>query len=262
MSRKINKKDKNFDYDGQFKNIYYETAAETNKLFDKDIVFKEILKFINKDDKICEFGCGDGSKLKHLEPFVKEIWGFDISEEAIKRAKKNVPEGKFFVDNSGKFLKSNQFDVTISMATLEHVENPQKFLNQMIRVVKKGGLIINLCPNFGSPLCPSPPIIVDLNFFQRILLVIKRIKNYHKYYKNRIYKNVQPLLDREWKPDYDTVSEVSLESVVRKYKRKIIYANSFWTPRPYIYFPFFLLSILRVKPVKFWGFLCLFILKK
>jgi len=251
-----------FNYDGIFKKKYYKTASEGNKYFNREKVFSKITKFLNKKDNICEFGCGDGSKLMHLKEYVKEVHGFDISKEAIKRAKKNVPSGKFFVSDNGKIFKEGQFDVTITIATLEHVENPRKFLEEMIRVTKKGGYIIGYNPNFGSPLCPSPPVINGRNFLKKIIIVLARLYKYKKYYKNDIYKNVNPILDKKWQPDFDTTAEVSLESITRHYKKKIVYASSFWEPKPFLYFPFYMLSLLDIRPIKYWGFMCFFVIKK
>lgn len=251
-----------FDYDGKFKKTYYRTASEGNKDFNKEIFFTKIIKYLNKEDVLCEFGCGDGSKLAHLKKYVNQMYGFDISQEAIKRAKRNIPKGNFFVSNSGKIFREGQFDVTITLATLEHVDNPQIFLKEMIRVTKKGGYIIGLCPNFGSPLFPSPPKIVDLHFLRRVILVIKRIINYKKFYKNTIFKSVNPLIDRKWQPDFDTVSEVSLDRIVKIYKDKIVYANSFWSTKPYLYIPFSILAALRIKPFVYWGYICFFVIKK
>jgi ubiquinone/menaquinone biosynthesis C-methylase UbiE len=251
-----------FDYDGEFKKLYYRTTSEGNKNFNQEPAFKQIVKYLNKNDILCEFGCGDGSKLAHLKKYVKNTYGFDISQEAIKRARRNVPSVKFFVSDSGKIFKDGQFDVTISIATLEHVENPKNFLDEMIRVTKKGGYIIGFNPNFGSPLCPSPPIIYGKNFFQRVFIVIGRLYSYRKYYKNEIYRNVNPILDKKWQPDFDTISEVSLESINRHYKKKIVYASSFWEPKPFIYIPFYVLSLLGINTIKYWGFMCFFVIKK
>jgi ubiquinone/menaquinone biosynthesis C-methylase UbiE len=251
-----------FDYNGKVKNKYYKETSEGNKNFNKGSFFKEITQYLNKNDVLCEFGCGDGSKLKHFKKHVREVWGFDISKEAIRRAKKNIPEGNFFVSNSGKIFKDKQFDVTICLYTLEHVEDPKKFIDEMINVTKKGGYIICLCPNFGSPLFPSPPELIDKNFIERVLLVLRRLKNYRSRYRNKLYKNVKPILDKEWKPDYDTSSEVSLERVVKLYKNNLILAKSFWHYRPFLYLPFWILAFFRIKPIIYFGFNCFFILKK
>ncbi len=251
-----------FDYNGKYKKIYYKTTSEGNRGFKSGKFFKYITQYLNKTDKLCEFGCGDGSKLIHLKEYVKEVSGFDISEEAIRKSKKLIPDGKFYVADSGKIFKDRQFDVTVCLYTLEHVSNPKEFIDEMIRVTKKKGYVIGLCPNFGSPLFPSPPEIIDRNFIQRVILVLSRLKNYRRLYCKKIYKNVNPITDRDWKPDYDTLAEVSLEKVVQKYKGKIIYANSFWSVRPYLYFPIAVLSFLQLKPFKYWGFNCFFVIQK
>lgn len=252
---KINSK---FNYDGKYRNKYYSAVSEGNRDFNKHAAFK----YIDKQNKICEFGCGDASKLYHFRKLAKELYGFDISKEAIDRANKLIPNGKFYVSDNAKIFKNDQFDVTLCFYTLEHVQNPTGFIDEMLRTTKKGGFAISLCPNFGSPLCPSPPVIYGKNFLQRIVVVLKRIYLYQKFYSKNIYRNVDPIINKEWQPDFDTTAEVSLESVAKHYKGKIIYANSFWSAKPYIYLPFYILSLFNLRPFVYWGFNCFFVIRK
>lgn len=249
-----------FNYDGKFNKIYYETTSKENAGFNKDFKFKKITEFLKKEDKLCEFGCGDASKLILFNEYVSELWGFDISNKAISKGKKKYKKLKLFVSDSGEIFRDNKFDVTISLYTLEHVVDPETFIDEMLRVTKKGGLVIGVCPNFGSPFFPSPPSIYNKGFFKRVFLVVKRVGEHKQKYKTRIFSPVKPIIDKDWQPDYDTISEVSLDKIVKKYRKKIIYANSFWSIKPYFYFVFFLVSFL--KPVKYWGANCFFVIRK
>lgn len=253
---------KQFNYDGKYSKKYYNVAFEGNRNFNKDASFLETKKHINKNSVICEFGCGDGSKLIHYKNLVKEIYGFDLSGKAIRKAKKMIPNGKFYVSDNAKIFKDNMFDVTLSFYFLEHVENPRKFINEMLRVTKKGGYVMGLCPNYGSPLVPAPKVILDKGILGRIIVVLKRISEYREKYKNNFFTNIKPILDREWDVDFDTVSEVYLEKLVEEYADKVIFASSFWEAKPLIYLPFAFLGFIGIKPVTYWGFRCFFVLKK
>lgn len=69
-------------------------------------------------------GTGSGSYLMSKNPDVKRITGVDISEKAIANATQN-----FNVDNIEYVLGTpetvnGQFDVMVSLETIEHLENP------------------------------------------------------------------------------------------------------------------------------------------
>ncbi len=63
-----------FNYDGKYSNKYYNVASEGNQNFNKDISFLITKKYMNKNSVMCEFGCGDGSKLKHFSNISKELF--------------------------------------------------------------------------------------------------------------------------------------------------------------------------------------------
>lgn len=46
-------------------------------------------------------------------------------------------------------LKSNMFDNVLSFETLEHIPDPQAFIRELGRVLKKGGELILTCPNLA-----------------------------------------------------------------------------------------------------------------
>jgi SAM-dependent methyltransferase len=52
----------------------------------------------------------------------------------------------FEIDNFP--IKDNSIDIIISLAVIEHLFNPEKFINQIFRCLKPGGLIYLSTPNF------------------------------------------------------------------------------------------------------------------
>ena len=103
--------------------------------------------------KVLDIGCGVGYLCAHLHQQGHDVFGVDISEEAIAIARKQIPSGTFSVTNeSSQFNFDNQmFDVITCIGVLEHIPHPEKILKESNRVLKKGGKVIFLVPNKFSP---------------------------------------------------------------------------------------------------------------
>ncbi|MDH5720409.1 MAG: class I SAM-dependent methyltransferase [Spirochaetia bacterium] len=115
------------------------------KKLDKRIQF--INKFIKKDDKILEYGCGEGliiGEIKKNNKLNKNIFGFDISEEAVKKAKKRYPSIKFgVIPETGKLpFKNGTFDVLVCTEVIEHIMDVERTLAEFNRLLKPNGLLL------------------------------------------------------------------------------------------------------------------------
>jgi 2-polyprenyl-3-methyl-5-hydroxy-6-metoxy-1,4-benzoquinol methylase len=72
-------------------------------------------------------------------------------------------------------LPPNHFDLVISLAVIEHLENPQSMINQVYKTLKKGGLFILTTP---SPY--AKPVLEFLAF--KIHIVSEQEIRDHKAY--------------------------------------------------------------------------------
>lgn len=130
-------------------------------IFLKDLR-KTIFDFCNsiKEDKILDIGCGEGEQLFYLKNKRNNIFlfGVDINEKSIKKAKKKVKELSFkninFLACNAKKLpfKNNFFDfVLISLVLHENKkEEALLIINEAERVLKNGGFLI--LADFNTPL--------------------------------------------------------------------------------------------------------------
>ncbi|RXK59304.1 class I SAM-dependent methyltransferase [Lacibacter luteus] len=101
--------------------------------------------------KILEVGCGAGKFLFSLAELFphSEFIGVDISEPAIKKAQAvNVNKKiNFIVGDAEKLhFEENVFDAIIMLDVLEHLENPQKMIDDCYRFLKPGGVIHTFIP--------------------------------------------------------------------------------------------------------------------
>lgn len=95
--------------------------------------------------RILDVGCADGTFIKEFiskSPTTKG-YGVDISDAAIERAKENFSEGEFSVGSCYELpFEDGFFDLVHSSEMLEHLEEPVKALQEMTRVVKRGGEVV------------------------------------------------------------------------------------------------------------------------
>ncbi len=110
--------------------------------------FKVISDLIEKDKKVLDVGCADGTLMKFLKDNKNtNIRGLEISKEKVQEC---IAKGLTVIEgNAEKDLKQfpdKSFDYVILSQTLQAFLNPELVLNQLLRVGKKAIITI---PNFG-----------------------------------------------------------------------------------------------------------------
>ncbi len=122
---------------------------------------KTVLDILLKNDisqkKFLEVGCGNGDFSNYLSlHYNTDIIGVDFSEQSIKVAN---TKKEFFKTHTAAFQTSdaqnlpfedNRFDFVVSCECLEHVPSPQKMIDELYRVVKKGGTVILTTENYSN----------------------------------------------------------------------------------------------------------------
>ncbi len=130
---------------------YYNIAAEASKKIDGHPGLERLRKICSQSKKVLDVGCGEGSRLNTLGGGT----GIDINRFAIEQAKKNYPKSDFKLASVEKLpFKDKSFNLVYSAFVIEHVQNPEKMLDEMIRVSSKH--VVILCPNYGAPNRRSP----------------------------------------------------------------------------------------------------------
>ncbi len=118
------------------------------RLSQKYIEFKCFEKYVLKhnitlsDSTILDAGCGSGysSKLisKRFSP--KELIAFDYMPEQIEIAKKKNPYAQYYVDDITSINQPDEkFDAVFVFGILHHVPGWKKAVDELYRVIKKGG---------------------------------------------------------------------------------------------------------------------------
>lgn len=94
-------------------------------------------------------GSGYGSRLL-FDKGARRVVGVDISQEAVAYAKEKYekPGIEFLVGDAESLpFRYQTFDLVISFETIEHVQDCERFLQEIRRVLKKDGVVIFSTPN-------------------------------------------------------------------------------------------------------------------
>lgn len=113
--------------------------------------FHEVAKVIKPTEgPVLDIGCHGGTFTgKILDKInTKQIYGVDISKDAIKKISKRFPFGHFKVASGEELpFPNNFFSAIFCLEVLEHVDYPQKVIAEIGRVLKKGGYAVLLVPS-------------------------------------------------------------------------------------------------------------------
>ncbi|BCM25278.1 class I SAM-dependent methyltransferase [Methyloradius palustris] len=99
-------------------------------------------RFFGKD--VIEIGSGIGSGL--LGSFPNTVKGLDINPIAIDYCKSKGMRAEL-INIDGKFpISDSQFDCCVLDNVLEHIEDPQKTLDECYRITRQGGGLVIVVP--------------------------------------------------------------------------------------------------------------------
>ena len=99
--------------------------------------------------RILDVGCGSGETLKILKNIGWDVWGLEIDKKAVEIARHKGLNVKYGNLLDGKF-PPGFFDVVRFWAVFEHLHRPRETLQEVYKILKRGGELIIGVPNFSS----------------------------------------------------------------------------------------------------------------
>jgi 2-polyprenyl-3-methyl-5-hydroxy-6-metoxy-1,4-benzoquinol methylase len=140
----------------EFGRGYFYGLSESNYLnyekLNPSKLFEGILYFVKKYNieasSLLDVGCAFGFLLKELSSVFGELHGFDISEFAIEKARKIIPQASLQILSLEDTLPypNDNFDCITAVDVLEHTRNFAKSFAEIVSKLKKGGYLIVSTP--------------------------------------------------------------------------------------------------------------------
>jgi 2-polyprenyl-3-methyl-5-hydroxy-6-metoxy-1,4-benzoquinol methylase len=109
--------------------------------------YRDRLRPEKSGGRVLDVGCGVGQVVGALQEAGFEAHGVDVSEPNIDRAKKICPHCQLY-DGKRLPFADDFFSSVGALNVLEHVEEPEALVAELVRVTARGGKIIISSPNF------------------------------------------------------------------------------------------------------------------
>jgi 2-polyprenyl-3-methyl-5-hydroxy-6-metoxy-1,4-benzoquinol methylase len=105
-----------------------------------------------------EVGCGEGRGVEVLLNKAASFTAIDKIEEALQVLQQKFPQGKFISMNIPPFgeLQDNTYDCVVSFQVIEHIRDDVRYLQEIRRVLKPGGIALLTTPNRKMSLTRNP----------------------------------------------------------------------------------------------------------
>jgi SAM-dependent methyltransferase len=142
---------------------YYRGSSEYRAMLAEqdEAVFAQYLSYFRRwgepGSRVLDVGCGIGTSTRLLRQAGFDAVGTDTSAHFLP------DEPGFFAADFARRtdLDDGAFAAAGALNVIEHVPDPRAFLDELVRVVRPGGLVVICSPNLTSPLVGAR-ILVDL----------------------------------------------------------------------------------------------------
>ena len=106
---------------------------------------------------VLDVGCGTGQLAAAIAAEGYDVFGVDLSASMVARARARGLEGTYAGVTTALPFAQESFDLALTVATLHHLETPERVaatVNEMGRVVKRGGFVVLWDHNPANPYWP------------------------------------------------------------------------------------------------------------
>lgn len=103
---------------------------------------------------VLDVGCGNGVISRSLGAFGFNVYGIDVSDKAIEKARQlnTYPNVKFDVVSAEALVaEGKRYNAIICSEVLEHLNDPAKLLNVLYQSLSEDGVLIVTVPNGMGP---------------------------------------------------------------------------------------------------------------
>ena len=128
-------------------------------------MIKEIESILRPDMKVLDIGCSTGHFLTALKDLVGERVGLELGKDEVEFIRTNLDVKVYDQPIEEVKITEGPFDLITSFQVLEHIEEPQHFLEAIYRNLKPDGYLYLELPNLNDVLVSTYQVKGYIDFF-------------------------------------------------------------------------------------------------
>jgi SAM-dependent methyltransferase len=179
-------------------------AAWNSALYAK---YADTLKPDQPAARALDVGCGVGQVVARLNDAGFEAHGVDVSQPNIERAQKVCPRCRLYDGRKLPFA-DHYFASAGALNVLEHVDEPEAFIREVVRVVAPGGKVVLSSPNFFR-------VFGLRDYHPRMRGLGRKLRNWKRLREKRAqmraapgsvrFDRMEPIIKEPFTPDDDAI---------------------------------------------------------
>jgi len=175
--------------------------------------------------RVLDVGCGVGQVVARLTEAGYEAYGVDVSEPNIARARKFSDRCQLY-DGKRLPFPDHHFASAGALNVLEHVDEPESFLRELVRVLAAGGRVVVSSPNFLR--------VLGFGYHPRMRGLANKWRNWKMIGEKRRqmrtrpdavrFERMPPIVKTPFEPDDDAIvatNAVEIEFFLRQYNCEV-----------------------------------------
>jgi SAM-dependent methyltransferase len=179
--------------------------------------YTDALRPARPGGRVLDVGCGVGQVVGRLSAEGIEAHGVEVSEPNVERARKVCPNVRLY---DGRRLPYPEawFSAIGTLNVLEHVDEPEAFLAEMVRVAEPGARIVVSSPNFLRVIGPG--------YHPRMRGIAQRWRNlrgllarWRRSGAPRAFERMAPVVREPFQPDDDAIVVTNPQDIARWLER-------------------------------------------
>lgn len=175
--------------------------------------YTDALRPARPGGRALDVGCGVGQVVGRLTADGIEAHGVEVSEPNLARALQVCPRVQLY-DGRRLPFPDRSFAAVGTLNVLEHVDEPEAFLAELVRVTESGGRVVVSSPNFLRILGPGyhPRMRGLRQKWRNLWALLERRRQLRTAPDRARFERMTPIVRRPFQPDDDaTVATNALE---------------------------------------------------